>query len=118
MLPDNITEFVKKVDSKLPDDAKQAFEELLKMAESDPETFKQFMALQFVMSQEAKNEPEKPRVETNITRLSDAEYERVSKNYFTTLAHLSESERKEFLKLIENITDEQKQDLVNRLKQQ
>ena len=115
MLPDDISALVKKIDEKLPNDAKQSFVEFLKLSETEPELFKQFLALQFVMANEANKEPQKEVKATIITNLSDEEYERASKNYFSTLAHLSAEKRKEFLKLIENITDEQKQELVKRL---
>lgn len=115
MLPENIEEFIKEYESKIPDDAVQGMKATFELAQKDPEFFNQMMALNIVMASEMEETPIRPAEKTFVTELPQKEYETASKNFFNTLVNLSEEDRKEFLKLIAEITPEQKKDMVSRL---
>ncbi|MBR3885067.1 MAG: hypothetical protein IKJ33_01180 [Clostridia bacterium] len=115
LLPDDIESFIRKYEQKIPEDAIEGMRETFALAQSEPEFFKQIVALDLVMAGEVEDEPVKPAEKTIITNLPKEEYETVSKNFFKILANLSDTDRKEFLKLIANLTEEQKEDMVSRL---
>lgn len=115
MLPKDIESFIEEYRTKIPDDTVNSMKAMAYAAEHDPKFFNELMALNFVMAYEDSQNPTPKQVKT-LDGLTDDEYARVKHNFFHTLAGLSESEQKEFLNLIVNITPEQKQDMINRLK--
>lgn len=115
LLPDNIEEFIQEYESKIPDDAVQGMRATFELAQTNPKLFQQIMALDIVLSSELEEESVQAVEKTFVTELPQEEYETASKNFFNTLVNLSEEDRKEFLKLIAEITPEQKRDMVSRL---
>lgn len=115
MAPSDVEKFIEEYRSKIPEDTVNSMKAIAYAAEHDKKFFQELMALNFVMSFEDNQHPTKKQVKT-LDGLSDDEYKRVRHNFFNTLAGLSESEQKEFLKLIVNITPEQKKDMIDRLK--
>ena len=115
MLPDNIESFIREYEQKVPSGKNHGVREFFELAYKDPEFFKKMIAMDIAFAEEVENEPVDPVKKTMITELSDEEYKKASDNYFKILASLSESDREEFLKLISEITPEQKQDMVSRL---
>lgn len=115
MLPDDIESFIKAYEQKIPADAVEGMRETFALAQSDPDFLRKIVALDLAMAHGIEEQPPKPAEKTIITELPKNEYERVSKNFFKILANLSDSDRKEFLKLITNLTAEQKEDMVARL---
>ena len=114
MLPDNIESLVKEYEEKVPADETQGMRKMFELAKKEPELFRQIMALEMVLSQ-GDDQPEIKGDKTFVTELPDKEYETFTNNFAKKLAGLSGDERKEFLKLIVNLTTEQKQDIVSRL---
>lgn len=115
MLPDNIEPMIRAYEQRVPEDAIQGLRATCELAQREPEFFRQLIALDIALASQAEIPAAAPAEKTIITNLSDKEYETASKNFFGTLASLSETDRKEFLKLIANITSEQKEDMVSRL---
>ncbi len=115
LLPDNIESFIREYEQKVPSGKNHGVREVFELAHKDPEFFKKMIALDIALAEEVEDEPIAPQKKTIITELSDEDYKKASDNYFKILASLSDSDREEFLKLISQITPEQKQDMVSRL---
>jgi hypothetical protein len=115
MLPKDVTKFIEEYKTKIPDDTVNSMRAMAYAAEHDPKFFNELMALSFVMAYDDEQNPKQKQVKT-MDNLSDDEYLRVKHRFFDTLDGLSESESKEFLNLIVNITPEQKKDMIDRLK--
>ena len=114
MLPDDIESFVRKYDSQVPGDVANGMRATFELAKTDPEFFQQIVAMQVALSENSEEQSSEPE-KTFVTELPQKEYETASKNFFNTLVNLSEEDRVEFLRLIANITPEQKKDMVSRL---
>ena len=114
MLPDDVSAFIEEYKTKVPDDTIRGMEAISYAAQNDPRFFGKLMALNVAMNYADEQSP-KPEAK-EMLGISDEEYKKASENYFKTLASLSESDRKEFLSLITNITPEQKKDMLDRLK--
>lgn len=116
MVPKNIEGFIEEYKTKVPDDTINGMRAILYSAEHDPEFFKKLTALEMAMAcgEEIEPRPEKPA--PILEGLSDAEYKKVSDNFFNTINGLSEPDKREFLKLITNLSSEQKSDMIDRLK--
>lgn len=114
MIPDDIEGFINEYKSKIPEDTVNGLKAITFSAENDPEFYKKLMALNIVIMNDA-GEVKIPEVKT-LDGLSDKEYANLNKNFYKTLSELSASDRKEFIKLISNITKEQEEDIINRLK--
>jgi hypothetical protein len=114
-IPENVAEFIEEYKTKVPDDTIKGMEAIAFAAQNDPEFFTKLMSLNIAMAYENDQNPSAAHPKA-IEGLSAEEYQTASHNYFETLARLSESDRKEFLNLIANITPEQKQDMIARLK--
>ncbi len=114
MIPDDIEGMVRDFQSKVPADFERGMKANLELIQKDPELFKRMLALDMVMSIAVGEIPQE-KDDTVVTKLSDEEYKTLNENFFKTLAGLSNEDRREFLKLIENITPEQKQDMITRL---
>ena len=115
MLPDNIESFVREYEQKVPSGKNQGIREFFELAIKDPEFFNKMIALEIAFSEEVENAPMKQPEKTFITELPDEAYKKASENYFKILANLSDSDREEFLRLVSEITPEQKKDMVSRL---
>lgn len=115
MLPDDIETFIKEYEEKIPSGKNYGARAVFEVAQKDPEFFQKLIALDVVLAEEIEKEPLPPRPKTFVTELSDDDYKKARDNYFKILASLPESDRKEFLRLIAEITPEQKQDMVSRL---
>lgn len=116
LLPDDIEAFIKEYESKIPDDTMGGIKAILFAAEKDPKFFNQLMALNLALATEMnENVPTQKLEETIITKLPDNEYKKASENYFRILSSLSASDRDEFMKLVMNMNEEQKTDMVDRL---
>ena len=114
MLPEDVSAFIEEYKTKVPDDTIKGMEAIAFAAQNDPKFFTELMALNVAMSYE--NDQNAGLKQNEMEGLSGEEYKKASENYFKTLASLSDSDRKEFLNLITNITPEQKKDMLNRLK--
>lgn len=112
LIPDDIEGFINEYKKKIPEDNIEGMKAILNSAIEDPEFFKKLMALDDAMSAGAKDSLNVAKLDN----LSQEEYDRASRNYFKKLASLSESDREEFIKMISNVNDEQKQDIIERLK--
>ena len=75
LLPDDIESFIRKYEQKIPEDAIEGMRETFALAQSEPEFFKQIVALDLVMAGEVEDEPVKPAEKTIITNLPKEEYE-------------------------------------------
>lgn len=116
LLPDDLESFFKEYEAKIPDDTINGMKAILYAAEHDQKFFAQLMALNIALASEMNENAQEPKFEeTIITKLPDNEYKEASENYFKILSSLSGSDREEFMKLIMNMNDEQKADMVNRL---
>ncbi len=115
MLPDDIESFIREYEQKVPSGKDGGMRAVFETAQKDPEFFQKLIALDVVLAEEIEKEPIPPEKKTIITELSDEDYKKARDNYFEILANLSESDRKEFLRLISEITPEQKHDMVSRL---
>ena len=115
MLPDNVESFIREYEQKVPSGKNNGVREFFELAYKDPEFFQKMIAFDIAMAQELENAPEEPQNRTVITELPEGDYKKASENYFKILASLSESDRAEFLKLVSEITPEQKRDMVSRL---
>lgn len=115
MIPENVEAFIEEYKTKVPDDTINGMRAIAFAAQNDPKFYTKLMALNFAMSYADEQEPSKEQPKT-LNSLTDEQYIAASKNYFETLAGLSENDRKEFLNLIANITPEQKADMIERLK--
>ncbi len=114
MIPEDVSAFIEEYKTKVPDDTIKGMEAIAFAAQNDPKFFTELMALNVAMGYEYdQNSIPEPK---QMEGLTDEEYKKASDNYFKTLAKLSDSERKEFLTLIANITPEQKADMIDRLK--
>ena len=115
MIPDDVASFIEEYKTKIPDDTINGMKAIAFAAQNDPKFYSKLMALNVAMSYA---DDQNPRVaeQKMLDGLTDEEYKTASSNYFKTLASLSESDRKEFLNLIANITPEQKADMLERLK--
>lgn len=114
MIPDDVEGFIKEYKSKIPEDTTNGLKALAFAAENDSEFFKKLMALNIVIMNDA-GEAKIPEVKT-LDGLSDKEFANLNRNFYKTLSELSTSDRKEFIKLISNITKDQEEDVINRLK--
>ena len=115
LLPDDIESFIKEYESKIPKDAIEGMRATFELAQKDPAFFRKIVALDMVLATGVEEAPKIEQNETIVTKLSPDEYKKASKNFFKTIASLSDNERKQFLKLIAGLTEEQKEDMVSRL---
>lgn len=115
MIPDDIDGFLKNCDEKIPAGTAEGMKAIFEYAEKDPEFFKQLVALNIALGTELNNEEIKVNIPT-LDGLSDEEYKAAKANYFNTLSKLTDEDRTEFLKLVINLTPEQKSDMIERLK--
>lgn len=116
MLPDDIEGFIREYEQRISVDSVSGVKELFELAQKNPDTFQKLVALDIIMAVASQSEPKTSENEKIETGLTDEEYKTASKNFFSTLASLSDEDRKEFMKLIANITPEQKADMIDRLK--
>lgn len=115
IIPDDVDGFLKKCDEKIPAGTAEGMKAIFEYAEKDPEFFKQLVALNIALGTELNNKEVKVNIPT-LDGLSDEEYRTAKANYFSTLSKLTNEDRTEFLKLITNLTPEQKSDMIERLK--
>ena len=113
MLPDDIEAFVRKYESRVPGDAANGMRATFELAQTDPEFFQQIVALNVALADDSEEELDAEK--TFVTELPEKEYQTASKNFFNTLVNLSKEDRVEFLRLLANITPEQKKDMISRL---
>ena len=115
MIPDDVAAFIEEYKTKIPDETINGMKAIAFAAQNDPKFYTKLMALNTAMSYADDQNPNETPAKV-LEGLTDEEYKKASHNYFQTLASLSESDRKEFLTLIANITPEQKADMIERLK--
>lgn len=115
MIPDDIDGFLKKCEEKIPAGTTEGMKAIFDYADTDPEFFKQLMALNIALGTELNNEEVKLNIPT-LEGLSDEEYKTAKANFAKTISKITDKDRAEFLELIANLTDEQKAELIDRLK--
>lgn len=117
MIPDDIEAFLEEYKAKIPADTLNGMKALAYAVEKEPEFFKKLMALDIALDYDiSKNQGNEQKQFPVLEGLTDEEYETAKKNYKNTLSKLTESDRNEFLKLMVNLTSEQKTDMIERLK--
>lgn len=114
LIPNDIENFVQEYKARIPGDTVNGMKAIAFAAEKNPEFYKQLVALNILIMNDA-GEAKIPEVKT-LESLSDKEYASLNENFYNTLFELSDSDRKEFIKLISNITKDQEEDIINRLK--
>lgn len=112
LIPDDVKGFIEEYKKKIPEDNIEGMKAILNTAIEEPEFFKKLMALDDAMSADSSTSLSLAKLDN----LTQEEYNRASKNYFKTLSSLSEKDRQEFINVIINATAEQKQDIIERLK--
>lgn len=112
LIPDDVKGFIEEYKRKIPEDNIEGMKAILNTAIEEPEFFKKLMALDDAMSADSSTSLNLAKLDN----LTQEEYNKASKNYFKTLSSLSEKDRQEFIKMITNATAEQKQDIIERLK--
>ena len=115
MMPKDVNSFIEEYKTKVPDDTINGMQAIAYAAEHDPKFFKELMALNLAMNYADREEPQ-TRNQKMLDNLSEEEYKRAEHNFYHTLANLSDKDKREFLNLLVNITPEQKDDMVERLK--
>ena len=115
MLPNDIEGLVREYESRVPADTIEGMKAICEMIQKDPEMFQQIVALDLVLSNSVNLQSKNEQQKTFVTELSDEEYKIAHENFFKTISELSEEDKISFLKLLENITEEQKKDMVSRL---
>lgn len=115
MLPKDMDAFLAEYKSKIPEDTINGMKAIAYAAEHDQKFFKELMALGFVLNF-AEGSTSKPREVKTLDNLSDEEYNRAKERFFSTFEGLSDKEKLEFINMIVNITPEQKEDMLDRLK--
>lgn len=115
MIPEDIESFAKEYEQKVTASENQGMAGFFELAKKDPEFFQKMIALDIALAEETEKQELKPEEETIVTELSGEDYKTANSNFAETILSLSDSDRKEFLKLIANITPEQKADIVSRL---
>lgn len=112
LIPDDVKGFIEEYKRKIPEDNIEGMKAILNTAIEDPEFFKKLMALDDAISADSSTSLNLAKLDN----LTQEEYNKASENYFKTLSSLSEKDRQEFIKVIINATAEQKQDIIERLK--
>lgn len=112
LLPDDIGAFIEEYKRKVPEDTVEGMKVILNSAIDDPDFFQKLMVLDEAMSAGLDNKLKLSKLED----LTPEEYKKASENYFKTFSSLSDKERKEFINMIVNLTEEQKKDMLERLK--
>ena len=116
MIPDDMDEFAKEYSKKVSNGTKEGFEAILRSAEDDPEFFKQLMAINIAMTLDYDDSPETIEAEEKvIENMSKEDYEKAKTNFFSTMLNLPESDKEQFIKMVANLTPEQKEDMIERL---
>lgn len=117
LIPDDIESFLKEYEKKVPADTLGGMKAIVESAEKDPEFFKKLIALDLAIDYDINQRKEDVKKPSDILDgLTDEEYKKASENYFNTISKLTDEDRMEFLKLITNLTQEQKTDMIERLK--
>ena len=115
MIPEDIESFAKEYQEKITASENQGMLGFFELAKKDPEFFQKMIALDIALAGETEKQEIKQEEKSLESQLSDADYETAKSNFAETILSLSDSDRKEFMKLIANITPEQKADIVARL---
>ena len=112
MLPDDPTELLKEIDSIMPADSKNGFKDTLSLIVKNPELATKMMAMINMVSSGVASET---RLDPQIARMTDEEYAKAERKLFETITSLPADKRREFLTLMQNSTDEQKDDFYTEL---
>ena len=116
MIPENLDEFAKEYSKKVPNGTKEGFEAILRSAEDDPEFFKRLMAINIAVTSDYDDSPETVEAEEKvIENMSKEDYEKAKNNFFSTMLSLPESDKEQFMKMVADLTPEQKDDMIDRL---
>ncbi len=118
IVPNDLEGFLREYEKRVPSGGIEGMRETIELIKKDPEFFQKLIALEMVMAAGVGETPIPKPEETFLTKLPDEEYKKVTSNFFKILADMPESDREEFMKLIANLTEEQKQDMVSRLSKQ
>lgn len=112
MLPDDPTELLKEIDSIMPADSKNGFKDTLSLVVKNPELATKMIAMINLVSNGVTSET---TLDPQIARMSDDEYAKAERKLFETITSLPADKRREFLALMQNSTDDQKDDFYSEL---
>lgn len=105
-------EVMSEYEKAVPENSKNALEQTLKLAETNPKLFVRLMSL--VDLADAKVEPV-ATTNPRINALSDEEYKTFAAKLFTEINSWSAEKKAEFAKVLENRTPEQEDELIKNI---